>query len=212
MQPELVMMAAINAKSTATGGTAMTALILFVLALAPSPGLSQSVDTEAPVIVLEELAQGAADRSQVFTAQVTDDGTLQDVLLYYRREGQLPFTPYPMQATGSNNAYSVSVPTDETDLRSIEYYVQARDSSGNRTVSGFAFDPYRRTLDSGQNTLDQASANAGVGTQTSATDSPLLQRRWVQITLGVLAVGVIAAVAGDDGTETRIVPLTFNVQ
>ena len=171
---------------------------------------AQPVDSVAPIIELEELTEGIADRSQVFTAQVAEDNTLDDVTLYYRREGQLPFTPAPMEALGTTGYYSVSIPTDFNDLRTIEYYVQAIDTTGNRTVSGFAFDPYQRTLSAPATPI--TTNERSVPEQSTDNRLPLLKRRWVQITLGVLAVGAIASLASDDGEDSEVVPLTFSLQ
>ncbi|MGQ7848447.1 hypothetical protein ACUNV4_28375 [Granulosicoccus sp. 3-233] len=171
---------------------------------------AQSVDTVAPIIELEELTEGIADRTQVFTAQVAEDNTLDNVTLYYRREGQLPFTPAPMEALGNTGYYSVSIPTDFNDLRTIEYYVQAIDTTGNRTVSGFAFDPYQRTLSA---PVSPISGNQEAAPEVAAQERiPLLKRRWVQITLGVLAVGAVASLVSDDGEDSEVVPLTFSLQ
>lgn len=171
---------------------------------------AQTVDTVAPIIELEELTEGIADRSQVFTAQVAEDNTLSDITLYYRREGQLPFTPAPMKALGATGYYSVSIPTDFNDLRTIEYYVQAIDSAGNRTVSGYAFDPYQRMLAAPDTPITSNSSTAQAPVED--TRVPLLKRRWVQVTLGILAVGAIASLADDDGGDSEVVPLTFTLQ
>lgn len=205
----------------------LSALLMLCLCIAALPSVAQETDTVAPIIELEELEDGVADRSQVFTVQIAEDVGLRDATLYYRREGQLPFTPAPMQPLGNTGFYSVSIPTDNSDLRTIEYYVQARDLAGNRTVSGYAFDPYRRTLQPFVASLQQSgplntspigsTTRSPAGTPEPAVrqarnTSPLLKRRWVQITLGVLAVGVIASLAKDDGQDSRVVPLTFNLE
>lgn len=191
--------------------------VLSLLAILFYSGLAQAQDTDTvpPLIEVEELTEGTADRSQVFTAQVTEDNNLAGVTLYYRRAGQLPFTPAPMEALGTTGYFSVSIPTDFSDTRTIEYYVQAQDEAGNRTVSGYAFDPYQRTLTASPDPLDASAAkpaDAATSTSTADTSTPLLKRRWFQITLGVIAAGVIASAVQDDGEDSEVVPLTFNVQ
>lgn len=190
-------------------------LLLFSFGLFAISAHAQSPDTTAPFIDIEELSDVVADRTQVFTVQVEEDNELQEVTLYHRRAGELPYTPAAMQPVGDTGYFSVSIPTDSEDLRTIEYYIKAGDVSGNRTVSGFAFDPYRRTLKEASYPL-QPSSSPGLAGETappqSAATTPLLQRRWVQITLGVLAVGVVASLASDSGDETRIVPLTFTLE
>ncbi len=216
-----------RARAMQSSARNLSALLMLVFCMAALPGFAQENDTVPPIIELEELQDGVADRSQVFTVQIAEDVGLLDATLYYRREGQLSFTPAPMQPLGNTGFYSVSIPTDSSDLRTIEYYLQARDLSGNRTVSGFAFDPYRRTLQPSVSSLQQPGSIDGeqtgsttrspAGTPEPAVRQtrntvPLLQRRWVQITLGVLAVGVVASLASDDGRDSRVVPLTFNLQ
>ncbi|MGQ7843429.1 hypothetical protein ACUNV4_03050 [Granulosicoccus sp. 3-233] len=189
---------------------------LLLLCLFALPGHAQSPDTTAPLIEVEELNDVVADRTQVFTVRVEEDNELQEVTLYHRRAGVLPYTAAPMQPVGETGYYSVSIPTDYLDLRTIEYYVKAGDQNGNRTVSGFAFDPYRRTLKEATFPLPAADSSPLAletpASQADETTPPLLQRRWVQITLGVLAVGVLANLASDSGEETRIVPLTFTLE
>ncbi|MFT5043999.1 MAG: hypothetical protein ACI8UP_000966, partial [Porticoccaceae bacterium] len=130
--------------------------VLCLLALSLSvysmkPAFGQNIDTVGPVIELEELVEGEAGQTQVFTVLIAEDVLLRDATLYYRRAGQLPFITAPMQALGDTGYFSVSIPTDDTDLRTIEYYVQARDDAGNRSISGFAFDPYQRRLQPSSN-------------------------------------------------------------
>lgn len=191
-------------------------LVLSVSTLSLKPAMGQSIDTVGPVIELEELAEGEADQTQVFTVLIAEDTLLRDATLYYRRQGQLPFTPAPMQALGDTGYYSVSVPTDNTDLRTIEYYVQARDTSGNRTVSGYAFDPYQRRLQPSSkiptDAADQTTVQPTPAPSEEASVPPLLRQRWVQITLGVVAVGILASLASSESSDTQVVPLTFNLQ
>ena len=200
------------------GGSQLALLSFLVLCLGSSFVHAQITDTDPPLIELEELAEGTADRSQVFTAQVTEDNDLAGVTLHYRRAGQLPFTPAPMEALGATGYYSVSIPTDFNDVRTIEYYLQAQDEAGNRTVSGYAFDPYERALSPSPDPIEKAeneSAELAISnSMASAADTtrPLLKRRWVQVTLGVLAAGVIASAVQNSGEDSEVVPLTFNVQ
>lgn len=199
-------------------GSQLALLSFLVLCLGSSFVHAQATDTNPPLIELEELAEGTADRSQVFTAQVTEDNDLAGVTLHYRRAGQLPFTPAPMEALGATGYFSVSIPTDFNDIRTIEYYIQAQDEAGNRTVSGYAFDPYQRTLSPSPDPVESAetpstdSATTISTTSVDDTSQPLLKRRWFQVTLGILAAGVIASAVQDSGEDSEVVPLTFTVQ
>ncbi|MFT6301385.1 MAG: hypothetical protein ACJAY2_000565 [Pseudomonadales bacterium] len=180
------------------------------------PAFGQNVDTTGPVIELEELAEAEADQTQVFTVLIAEDVLLLDAILYYRREGQLPFIPAPMLALGDTGYFSVSIPTDNTDFRTIEYYVQARDDAGNRTISGFAFDPYQRRLQPSSKISASPAVQATVQPIPTplekANTPPILRQRWVQITLGVVVVGILASLASSDSSNSQVVPLRFNLQ
>jgi hypothetical protein len=174
---------------------------------------SRSIDTQAPVIELEELATAMLASSQVFAAQIAEDNALLDATLYYRREGQQAYQSAAMLPRGSSGFYSVTITTDPTDLRNIEYYIQARDTSGNRTVNGFAFDPYIRTLTT--DTLAQEGAEQSIDSNTgdlAAQSTPLYKQRWFQIALGVVAVGLLASTQDGGEDDTTLVPLTINVE
>jgi len=183
-----------------------TALVLIMsLSNATYAYAQSSPDTRSPLIELETVAEASADATQVFTAQVVDDRILKDVILYHRREGQQAFTPVTMQPIGDSAYFTASVETDPEDLRAIQYYVQARDEGGNRTVQGYAFDPYTRDL---------ISNNAVINTQAIAPVKKASSRRgvkWWQIVLGVVAVGALASAvggSGGDGSDDGTVPLT----
>lgn len=180
-------------------------------------------DTDAPVIELEPRDESTVDRSQVFTALVADDRQLKDVILYHRRAGQQAFVRATMQPLANSGYYTISIKTDPSDTRAIEYYLQARDESGNRTVSGYAFDPYRRVLVLPPMVINPSIASppvtrrdpqrTGAGTSNHTT-------RWWAVALGVLTVGALPSLAnndssgggGDSGDDPIGVPVTFNIQ
>jgi len=193
--------------------------IWLVLALAISPTtplLAQSSpDTRSPVIELEALAESQADLAQVFTAQVADDRVLQDVILYHRRTGQQPFAKLIMEQIGDSGFFTASIETDPSDLRSIEYYVQARDEGGNRTVEGYAFDPYTRVIIPNEEVIASTVAAPEPTSPTVATTTSTGKIRWWHVALGVLAAGAVASAASggsssndDDGTVPLTVTLT----
>lgn len=192
----------------------------FIFAMAMGPAAAQNansaIDSTPPVIELEELADGVADSSQVFTVQIAEETELMDATLFYRRSGQEPYTPATLQPLGSSGLFTVSITTDPTDLRPIEYYIQARDTSGNRTVSGFAFDPYSRRLAPALAVQSRPQASeeqeAGMERASIETAKPFYQRRWFQVTLGVIAVGALASSLDGGDEDTQLVPLTINLE
>ena len=188
------------------------------IAHAQSAGASLP-DAEPPVIEIEEVRTNEAAPKQVFTAQVVDDRELVDVILYHRRAGQQAYTPEPMNALGSSAFFSAVIATDETDIRAFEYYVQARDEGGNRTVQGFAFDPLIRsltpTVGSAPQLLDnQETASVDNQREAPAEITTRSRIRWWHVALGVVAAGTIAAVAGGGGGSGGggdTVPLTITL-
>lgn len=185
---------------------------LFISGVASAQSVDAPVDTIAPVIELEEFSQGVADATQVFTVQIAEETKLKDATLYYRRSGQQPYTSEPLTPLGTSGFYTASIETDPTDLRSIEYYVQARDEAGNRTISGYAFDPYQRTLAPAAISRRPASESENMANQGSdasqsdgiRTREPFYKNRWVQVAAGVVTVGILAsALSGDDAKDTE---------
>jgi len=162
------------------------------LVIAQSP-----LDIRAPIVELVPMAEADADAAQVFTVRAADNEYLRDVTLYHRRDGQIPYQTEPMKQIGSSVYYAATVETDPTDLRSIQYYIQARDASGNRTVDGFAFDPYSRLLNENTSIAAQQELNLNstpnVITQDSTTTSSRI--KWWHLALGVIAAGAIASSA-----------------
>lgn len=190
--------------------------LVLALALSPSAPLfaQSSPDTRSPVIELEALAESQADSAQVFTAQVADDRVLLDVILYHRRAGQQPFAKLIMKQIGDSGFFTASVATEPDDLRAIEYYVQARDEGGNRTVEGYAFDPYIRAIIPNEELITSTVTTPETTSTSAAAGSSTSKIRWWHVALGVLAAGAVAAAVsgsgsdGDDGSVPLTVTLT----
>lgn len=204
-EKSLIMIGSVN-KLIAT-----TLVFILSLSTATVTFAQSSPDTRSPVIELEAVAEAQADAAQVFTAQVVDDRLLKDVTLYYRRDGQQAFSTLTMNAIAETAYFTASITTDPADLRAIQYYVQARDEGGNRTVQGYAFDPYTRVLLANEAVVNAATTVAP--TQTTTTKSSGV--RWWQVALGIVVVGALAAAAsgssGGGSSDEGGVPLTVTV-
>lgn len=194
----------------------MSCLLLALECTSSVAMAQQSPDINPPVIELEELSESRAEQSQVFTAQVADDRVLKDVILYHRRSGQSAYTAAPMKLLGNTGYFSVAIKTDPADLRTIEYYMQARDDGGNRTVNGFAFDPFQRTLKAVDKPIRQssvASEDTATTVESATRDAPATgKNRWWKIALGVVVVGALASLAQSNGNEDEGVPLDINLE
>ena len=207
-------------------------VVAFFLILSHSAGvIAQSVpDIIPPTINPEIVSLATAGVNQVFTAQASDDRSLGDVSLHYRRSGESIFNRVIMQSVGDTGFFTVSIETDPNDLRAFEYYTQVLDLNGNRTVSGFAFEPFIRTLIPADNTTvtevphetpatsDDVAVVVAPPAAQDTISRPRSNRKWWYIAIGVLAVGAIAASqaggGSDDGditTDDDNVPLTINI-
>lgn len=174
---------------------------------ATSAHAQSAADSEPPVIDFEAVSEGYAGDSQVFTATVSDDTNVEVVTLYYRFSEDALYANRIMSPLGSSGIYTTTIETDvaPAGTTSIQYYMEALDSAGNRTLQGFAFDPIERELvDTPVAVAESASAPVVAGMSTG--------RKIVYGVLGLVVVGAIASSAGGGGGSDPGVPVTINVQ
>ncbi len=228
----LVLTALSLAGSAILGSFASTTALMLLLAGSMAGQLANAQTTQSanagditpPVIELEAIDTGIAGQDQVFTALVADDGNLQDVKLYFRYMGQQAYQNVPMQQLAAGtDFYLATLMTEPDEIRTIEYYVQARDVAGNRAVEGFAFEPLLRTLTPAQSNAGSGNNQSSVATaeQNPQTESSSGGIKLWQIVLGVLALGAVAgavASSGNDGggggtnnPAPQTVPLTITI-
>lgn len=165
------------------------------------------VDLEPPLIEHDIVDQAEASIRQTFVASVVDDQELDSVLLYYRFTGESSYSRYAMMRVSSSSSYVAQIPTNPKELSSIEYYIQARDTSGNRTVRGYTFSPLVRQIvpvavDTQANANNQppqsGSSTSGGERSAAATSGPRVHKA-VYIAAGVLLLGLLAGAAGSSG-------------
>ncbi len=157
-----------------------------------------NIDVEPPLIEHEVVPESESDVRQTFVTTVVDDDELEAVSLFYRFENDSSYSSVPMRRISYSSTFIAHVETDpESDL-DIDYYIQARDKSGNRTVRGYAFNPLNREILVKQLTV--AEAEPGLVTASSTAEPKSGGKRTVlYLLLGVLAAGLIAGVASDAG-------------
>lgn len=180
-------------------------VIMQVVLVLPRDSWAQELDTDPPVIEFKPVAEGVKGDSQVFTATVTDDRSLESVVLHYRTDGESLYQNREMEALGSTAIFTTTIVTDErTDV--IQYYIEATDAAGNRTLQGFAFDPVERTLV--ERATEVAEAPPQVVPGGMSTRSKILYG-----VLGVVVVGALASAAGGGGGggESPQVDVTIEV-
>lgn len=158
------------------------------------------VDVEPPLIEHELVDQSEAGIRQTFVATVVDDQELDSVLLYYRFAGETIYSRYLMMRVSFSSTYVAQIPTNPKDLTAIEYYIQARDTSGNRTVRGYTFSPLVRQIVPVviDDSSTQAAASSGSEQSESKTTGFKINKT-VYVVAGVLLLGLLASTAGSSG-------------
>lgn len=179
-----------------SGIMAASHLLVSLVAVMPAEALAQATETDPPQIQLETVDQGARGDNQVFTATVTHSTGVESVTLHYRLAAADAYQLLEMTALASTDIYTASVETRGTEATVIQYYIEARDAAGNRSIRGFAFDPLQREL------IDSAAVAAdSTAAPTEAAVSG--KRKILYGVLGVVVLAGLAAAAGgsDSGTD-----------
>ncbi len=156
---------------------------------------AQNVDADPPVIEFEVVPDGIKGDAQVFSATVTDEVGVQSVVFYYRFTAESSYESKPMKVLGDSDLYAVTIDSSDQieNVELIQYYIEAMDSTGNRTLQGFAFDPLERQL----------SVPAPAPTATTAEPAPVVgistSRKILYGVLGLVVIGALASAAGGGG-------------
>lgn len=153
---------------------------------------TQNYDYEPPLIEPEVVAEADANYRQTFIATVVDDVELVYVNLFYRFVGEATYQRINMVQVSRSSSYIAHIPTDPKLGLDVEYYIEASDTSGNRTLHGYAFSPKLRVV------IDpNGGVIAGVVLDTEATDVGKSKTVWYVVG-GVLLLGLLAGLAGGD--------------
>jgi len=188
------------------------AICQITFSVAQAQTLSDDIDFDPPVIDHESLVTGVSGELQVFSAVIVDDRGLERVTLYYRAETGQDYQQVPMQQLSATDNYTASVDSVD-DQKKIEYYIEALDTGGNRVLKGFPFFPLVRAL--------EAPVTPPVAEPVATPTPAAKSNSTLYLVLGVIAAGVIAALASDSGggggaggggeVPGNTVPLTINV-
>lgn len=183
-------------KLFSSGFACWFALSQMLLGMSTAYAQSVPIDVEPPLIEHAIVNTVEAGIRQSFFATVVDDDELDSVSLYYRFQSDPAYSTIPMNRVSYSSTYIAHVPTKTTSDRNIEYYIQARDKAGNRTVRGYAFNPLVREIN-----LPDATPVATVAEPNGATSGTTGRGRTVlYVVLGVLTLGLIAGSLGGDET------------
>ena len=162
-------------------------IILGLTSAVPGPVMAQAIDSEPPQVTFDRLGEGVRDDTQVVSATVTDNVAVESVVLHYRFDNEASYRTIPMSRLASTDIYSASVEPSSGDELML-YYLETRDSSGNRTLEGFSFDPIERVLVAANVVATTADAPSGTAISTRS--------KILYGVLGLVVVGALAAAAG----------------
>jgi len=173
---------------------AVSHLVFVSVAGLPSLGHAQGADGEPPTISFERIEEGVLGETQVFSATVADEFSVATVTLHYRFGDEVRYEPLPMEPLAGTDIYTVAVETTDAEEDVLQYYIEARDEAGNRSIQGFAFDPIERRL------VAPVVRQAGMAPPPPPrADGMSTGRKVLYGVLGVLAVGAVVAAAGGSG-------------
>ncbi len=185
--------------------------IVLSLAIALSPvsgALAQAGDTEAPVLIHRQIDAGVAGELQTFLARVSDDFGIEGVTLHYRQGDVGEFNELAMRPLiDSIGEYMIAIETSVSEYPGLQYYIEAVDSSGNKTNRGYAYAPIVLPLAAPATTTPTTTPGPIVDTQrapeTVAT-KPAFELNTTAVLIGVgalLALGALAS--GGSGGESE---------
>lgn len=178
----------------------MLLLALLILPLVPV----QAQDTAAPTLIHRPAATGGpAGELQTFVARASDELELRSVTLFYRQGVQSTFQSIEMRRLfDSIDEYMIAIETARGGAPSVEYYIVAKDASGNQRSRGSQRAPLQLNL-LPPATLAQSAPASVAGAAPSA-------RSWIIGAAALLAVFALASGGGDSGAASGdTVPLTI---
>jgi len=181
--------------------TAVLHVVFSVLLATSGFAQAQAPDVDPPTIDLELVEQGVLGETQVFSATVTDNDQVASMTLHYRFGGESAYVSAPMSVISGTSIYTASVDTTNTAANVIQYYMEARDAGDNRTVQGFAFDPFERALldEEAAPLVADSSPEATAAEPAAATSGLSTQRKVAYGVIGLLVVGGLASALGGGG-------------
>lgn len=195
-----------SSKRLFAGWLAALQLIVSIVAVVPVSGWAQTADAEPPLVDFQPVGKGVRGDSQVFTVTVSDNEVVASVILHYRFGEESLYETREMQALGDTDIYTATIVTNDAAeaVISIQFYIEASDAAGNRTLEGFAFDPFERLLVDQELAVAESSEQLPI--ESSATPSVGIStgRKVLYGILGVIVVGALASSSSGGGVQAGV--------
>jgi len=194
----------------------VTTLVVVAKILAPvvylisTTAQAQAPDTEPPSIGEDTISEARKGDSQVFSVSATDNDVITSIDIFYRLGSDASYIKSSMSQVGNTDLYSFTIPADSIpeSVDVIQYYIEARDNSGNRTLHGFSFSPRERKLVDLSDTIADTSTSEE-NTSEAQDSSPTLlgslstTEKVVYGGLAILVVGALVSAAGSGGDDNE---------
>lgn len=188
-----------------TAALVVLQMFMQVALVIPSQAWAQTQDTDPPRIDFKPVVEGLQGDSQVFSATVTDDQEVASVVLHYRLDSDSVYQNRTMSPIASTGIFSTTLKIDDA-VTTIQYYIEATDKAGNRTLQGFAFDPIERQL------VERQIPAAQLTREVEPEQGMSTGRKILYGVLGLVVVGALASAAGgSDSGSSPTVPVTITV-
>lgn len=161
-------------------------------------------DIIAPKVVHNPTNRGTnPNGTYYFAAEVTDDVEVQSVTLFYRTKGDQQYVAIPMRSA-KPPLYTALLSPDSVKAPGIEYYIQAKDSSGNAVLVGAAFSPLSMAVAApvttdGKPVQQTSSVSESSRADESDTEKKSGVSKWWWVAAGVVVVALVAGGGGGGG-------------
>jgi len=194
-----------NSRRWITGWLAAWQLLASIVAVVPIPVWAQSIDAEPPLVDFQPVGEGVRGDSQVFTATVSDNKGVVSVVLHFRFDSDSLYQTREMQALGSTDIYTTTLESNDADeaVNSIQYYIEAADAAGNRTLEGFAFDPIERLLVDRPLAINEQNSATAADSKSIPAVGMSTGRKVLYGLLGVIVVGALASSSSGGGASSQ---------
>ncbi len=171
------------------------------IALSPVSGaLAQASDTEAPVLIHRQVDAGVAGELQTFLARVSDDFGIEEVTLHYRQSDVGDFNSLSMRPlVDSIGEYMIAIETSVSEYPGLQYYIEAVDSSGNKTNRGYVYAPIVLPLTAPATITSNTTPGPIVDTSRApvpVAQKPAFELNTTTVLIGVGALLALGALAG----------------
>lgn len=156
-------------------------------------------DIIAPKVVHNPTNRGTnPNGTYYFAAEVTDDVAVQSVTLFYRTKGDQQYIAIPMRSS-KPPLYTALLSPESVKAPGVEYYLQAKDSSGNAVLVGAAFSPLSMAVLAPAPTDGKSAQKSGTPADEPASEKKSGISKWWWVAAGVVVVALAAGGGGGGG-------------